>query len=101
MPADALRPLQRRVGVCLEPQAPAPTNLVTAIATAQMIVPDSRDHRPVSRASISTDAFQKPTSSASLCAIVKHSGWCANPAQIGRIVARRSDASTARPRSGS
>ena len=86
--ADGYARATGQVGVCFGTSGPGATNLVTGIATAQMVsIPMVVVTGQVSRAAIGTDAFQETDIFGITLPIVKHSYVVRNPADMGRIVA--------------
>ncbi len=77
-----------KVGVCMATSGPGATNLVTALADANMdSVPMVAITGQVSRAAIGTDAFQEADIRGITMPITKHNYLVTDPADIPRAVA--------------
>jgi acetolactate synthase-1/2/3 large subunit len=88
-----------RVGVCIVTSGPGATNLVTALANAQMdSVPIVAITGQVPSAAIGTDAFQEADIRGITMPITKHNYLITDPAEIPRAIAEAFHiASTGRP----
>jgi len=88
-----------RVGVCIVTSGPGATNLVTALANAQMdSVPMVAITGQVPSAAIGTDAFQEADIRGITMPITKHNYLITDPADIPRAIAEAFHiASTGRP----
>ncbi|HZK37036.1 MAG TPA: acetolactate synthase large subunit [Aeromicrobium sp.] len=97
--AEGYAMVSGKVGVCMATSGPGATNLVTAIADAQMdSVPIVAITGQVASGAIGTDAFQEADIRGITMPITKHSYLVTDPKEIPRVIAEAFHiASTGRP----